>query len=102
MYKSTARAILIVVLLAISFDVLLYYLIKKQKEAVQLEMANMKLAQQKDKEIQCQLQVAYAKADSANKAKSSFLFNMSHDIRTPMNAIMGMTNIAMNNIKTAG
>lgn len=53
----------------------------------------MKLAQQKDKEIQCQLQEAYAKADSANKAKSSFLFSMSHDIRTPMNAIIGFTDM---------
>lgn len=34
----------------------------------------------------------------ANKAKSIFLSNMSHDIRTPMNAIMGMTSIAMTNI----
>jgi signal transduction histidine kinase/CheY-like chemotaxis protein len=33
-------------------------------------------------------------ADSANKAKSSFLANMSHDIRTPMNAIMGLTELA--------
>ena len=32
-------------------------------------------------------------ADEANKAKSRFLFNMSHDIRTPMNAIIGFTNL---------
>ena len=35
------------------------------------------------------------KADEANKAKTSFLFNMSHDIRTPMNAILGFTDIGM-------
>jgi signal transduction histidine kinase/DNA-binding response OmpR family regulator len=40
------------------------------------------------------LQEAYQAVDSANQAKSSFLSNMSHDIRTPMNAIMGMTAIA--------
>ncbi|MDY3250675.1 MAG: ATP-binding protein [Candidatus Choladocola sp.] len=34
-------------------------------------------------------------AESANEAKSTFLNNMSHDIRTPMNAIIGFTNIAM-------
>ena len=34
-------------------------------------------------------------AESANKAKTEFLFNMSHDIRTPMNAIMGFTNMAI-------
>lgn len=37
-------------------------------------------------------------AVSANKAKSEFLSNMSHDIRTPMNVIIGMTNIAVANI----
>ncbi len=37
-------------------------------------------------------------ADHANRAKSEFLSNMSHDIRTPMNGIVGMTAIAMNNI----
>lgn len=37
-------------------------------------------------------------AERANKAKSEFLSNMSHDIRTPMNGIMGMTQIAMNNL----
>ena len=34
-------------------------------------------------------------AESANAAKSTFLNNMSHDIRTPMNAIIGFTNIAL-------
>lgn len=38
-------------------------------------------------------------ADYANKAKSEFLSSMSHDIRTPMNAIIGMTEIAQRNIK---
>ena len=37
-------------------------------------------------------------AEAANKAKSVFLFNMSHDIRTPMNAILGFTRIARNHI----
>lgn len=41
---------------------------------------------------------AYHAAESANQAKSNFLSNMSHDIRTPMNAIMGMTAIAAMNI----
>ncbi len=46
-------------------------------------------------QTQKQLQDALIMADSANHAKTEFLFNMSHDIRTPMNAILGFTNMAM-------
>lgn len=45
------------------------------------------------------LEAALLEAERANKAKSEFLSNVSHDIRTPMNAIMGMTAIAMNNLE---
>ena len=41
-------------------------------------------------------QTARIEAESANKAKTAFLFNMSHDIRTPMNAIIGYTAMAKN------
>ena len=41
---------------------------------------------------------AREEALAANKAKSEFLSNMSHDIRTPMNAIIGMTAIATTNV----
>ncbi len=43
---------------------------------------------------QAELSEAKEKADAANKAKTAFLFNMSHDIRTPMNAIIGFTEMA--------
>ena len=56
-----------------------YSVYKKQKEN-----------EQKQQKL---LQEAARLADSANKAKSTFLFNMSHDIRTPMNAIIGMTSL---------
>ena len=45
-----------------------------------------------------ELEVALKLADAANKAKTSFLFNMSHDVRTPINAIMGFIRIAKNHV----
>lgn len=44
------------------------------------------------------LEIALAKAESASKAKTNFLANMSHDIRTPMNAIMGFNDLALSHI----
>ena len=44
------------------------------------------------------LEEALRSAEAANQAKSSFLSNMSHDIRTPMNAIIGMTSIGLSHI----
>lgn len=49
-----------------------------------------------------ELNQAKKDAEEANKSKSEFLSNMSHDIRTPMNAIVGMTAIAMANIEDRG
>ena len=51
-----------------------------------------KAEEQKQKQL---LMTAAEEADAANKAKSAFLLSMSHDIRTPMNAIIGFTNIAL-------
>ena len=48
----------------------------------------------KEQEHKQQLEAALAKANVANEAKTRFLFSMSHDIRTPMNAILGFTDIA--------
>ena len=58
-----------------------YFVYRKSKEE-----------EQKQKQL---LLEAAEKADAANKAKSTFLFNMSHDIRTPMNAIVGFTDIVL-------
>ena len=53
-----------------------------------------KAEEQKQKQKQL-LMTAAEEADAANKAKSAFLLSISHDIRTPMNAIIGFTNIAL-------
>lgn len=61
-----------------------------------LEMSG-KIRQQKEEleKQHEQLENALERAEAANRAKSEFLFNMSHDIRTPMNAILGFTNLAL-------
>ncbi|MCM1183280.1 MAG: response regulator [Roseburia sp.] len=56
--------------------------------------ADKRLVQQKD-EANRLLRTAADEANSANRAKSDFLSHMSHDIRTPINGIMGMTDIAL-------
>ncbi len=62
--------------------------IRSQKD--ELERQKEELERQQE-----QLEIAVERAEAANKAKSEFLFNMSHDIRTPMNAILGFTNFAL-------
>ena len=52
----------------------------------------------KERAQEMALQAAYDAAEAANKAKTDFLSNMSHDIRTPMNGIIGMTAIAASHI----
>lgn len=60
--------------------------LEKLTDAAKLEQINAKLTQ------------ALEAAEAANRAKSTFLSNMSHDIRTPMNAILGMASIALSHI----
>ena len=73
--KLTVMLGCIAVCVLIALCICGYFVYKKQNE--------------KEKEQRDMLQEAAKQADSANQAKSTFLFNMSHDIRTPMNAIIG-------------
>ncbi len=59
---------------------------------------NVDMLIKKERQQEIALQEAFNAAEAANKAKSDFLSNMSHDIRTPMNGIIGMTAIAAANI----
>ena len=65
-----------------------------------LENSNEKLqeAQSKAESARAEAEVAREDAERAAKAKSNFLSNMSHDIRTPMNAIVGLTKLMENDI----
>ena len=68
---------------------------------VKVLLASMDVSQEKKAEIESHkaLKEAYRAAENASRAKTDFLSNMSHDIRTPMNAIVGLTAIAGANIE---
>ena len=63
--------------------------------------ANRDVTDEKKRELRQEeeLREAKLKAECANKAKSSFLYNMSHDIRTPMNAIIGYADLAIRHLQ---
>ena len=56
---------------------------------------------EQDERIRKELQAAYEEAHSASQARSNFLSNMSHEMRTPMNAILGMTSIGLSSSEPA-
>ena len=57
-------------------------------------LAHQKQEQEKDEKYKTELLIAAKKAEAANEAKTEFLQRMSHDIRTPINGICGMVNMA--------
>ncbi len=92
MLGSTRRFFIAVgLLLILDFSCLVFYL---------TDYRNRKLMEQKEESNRI-LKEAAEEAQSANKAKSEFLSHMSHDIRTPINGIMGMTEIALKNVSDA-
>ena len=87
MMNSTIRTMTIFISVIAFLMLLAFFSLIKVQRSSQM----VKLEQKTNKELN-QLRLV---AESANAAKSTFLNNMSHDIRTPMNAIIGFTNIAM-------
>ena len=104
MHKSSLRKVtlsefikdnFVMVLLvgSIAVAVILLTILKLLRKARKAEAAARKAADD-TQELNAKLQIAVENAESANHAKSTFLFNMSHDIRTPMNAIIGYADLA--------
>ncbi|MBQ5918926.1 MAG: response regulator [Lachnospiraceae bacterium] len=70
----------------------------KDRMAIIMSTRDVTTVRESERALQLELKTALEQAKRANLAKTNFLFNMSHDIRTPMNAILGFNEIATQHI----
>ena len=100
--RTSMLAVMLIVLFALLAIFVVVYQSQRQTEAQnkELEKLNEQLRVNNTslEEARHLAEQSFLVAEEANKAKSTFLSNMSHDIRTPMNAIIGFTTLAASNI----
>lgn len=97
-YQDIAVQMIVVGMLVLGvLCLVLFYMTNKKNQAVQKARFEEETRKIKE-EAMAALEIERDRADYANQAKSQFLSNMSHDIRTPMNAIVGFTSLAIAHI----